>query len=85
MPHEKFNQDGFFRMYKTKTPDKLVSFISGLEQLTDSDEEIPNILDEYLKSDFTREDLQNLPEVTKIFIGSEKNKLCKIIASNNDI
>lgn len=53
--------------------------------LTDSDQEMSNILDKYFRSVFIKKDLSSIPGVENVYRGREEDKLCNISVTRYDV
>nr|XP_053644522.1 uncharacterized protein LOC128697033 isoform X1 [Cherax quadricarinatus] len=77
----KTNPKSFFQVYRTKVRDKIGPLKNTYGHLTDKDNEMCSIFNNYFLSVFTQEDTNNIP-VINFYSGLEEDKLCNITVTS---
>ncbi len=75
----KSDPKGFFKLYGTKTTDRIRPLKTNTGELVENGEEISQMMNDYFLSVFTQENRTTIPNRVQVYEGEENDKLGNVI------
>ncbi len=75
----KSDPKGFFKLYRTKTRDRIGPLKTNTRELVETGEDMSQMMNEYFLSVFTQENITTIPQRVQVYEGEENDKLRDVI------